>query len=60
LLQAGGALLVAPEQRLSLQHKWHELRAESDQEATCAELAALFKLPYLDLMDESDELLHHR
>lgn len=52
---------MAPEHRLSLQHKWRELWGSGEDAAgVCAELAALDSLPYLDLLDESDELLHHR
>ncbi len=62
---------MAPEHRLSLQLKWHELRARarnpalSEQQRTdaghvCAVLHAVQHLPYTDLLDESDELLHHR
>jgi hypothetical protein len=59
-LQAQGVLLVAPEHRLSLQHKQRELWDDEGQAAVCEELQALFSLPYLDIHDESDELLHHR
>ena len=52
-------LLVAPEQRLSLNLKWHELRAKGAA-LECAALSAVAQLPYLDLLDESDEVLHHR
>lgn len=62
LLQAGGLLLVVPEHRLSLQLKWQELWLKGDaaSRAVCAELEALAAMPFLDLLDESDELLHHR
>ncbi len=63
-------LLVSPEQRLSLELKWKEylLRqrqaagAGDAQQATevAALLTALFKVPLLNILDESDELLHHR
>lgn len=60
--QVGGLLLVVPEHRLSLQLKWHELqmRGGAASLAVCAELQALANMPYLDLLDESDEILHHR
>eukprot|EP00775_Hariotina_reticulata_P001980 gene1980-2302_t len=59
--QVGGLLLVAPEHRLSLQHKWRELWEDQANAALCDELQVLLKgLPYLDLLDESDELLNHR
>ena len=72
----GGLLLVAPEHRLSLQLKGQELwiagsqqsrgaaaaggQQQSNDLAVWAELQSLASLPYLDLLDESDELLHHR
>ncbi|MEW5310745.1 MAG: hypothetical protein WDW38_002512 [Sanguina aurantia] len=57
--QEGGMLLVAPEQRLSLQLKWHEMWSKRD-EGVCSALQEVADMPYLDLLDESDELLHHR
>ena len=62
LLQVGGLLLVVPEHRLSLHLKQQELWLKGDaaSRAVCAELEALAAMPYLDLLDESDELLHHR
>jgi hypothetical protein len=45
---------------MSLQHKAKELLDDEGQQAVYDELQALFKLPYLDIHDESDELLHHR
>jgi hypothetical protein len=61
-LQVGGLLLVAPEQRLSLQLKCQELALQGSTAgaAVVEQLTALARLPYLDVMDESDELLHHR
>jgi hypothetical protein len=61
-MQVGGMLLVAPEHRLSLRNKWHEVHNSEaeDGEAVCSALDQLASLPYLDLLDESDELLHHR
>ena len=56
---ARGAVLVAPEHRLSLQLKWHELRL-SGKTALVNELPSLDQLPYCDLLDESDEILHHK
>lgn len=60
--QVGGLLLVVPEHRLSLELKWHELRLRGDAASleVCEELQALVAMPYLDMLDESDELLHHR
>ena len=52
---------MAPEHRLSLQLKRHELWAQGAQRAPdCDALDYVAGLPYLDLLDESDELLHHR
>lgn len=71
-------LLMAPEHRLSLHLKEHELRLQHQQlqthhrqyrtgindgdklAAIIAGLAHLQQLPYLDILDEVDELLHHR
>eukprot|EP00878_Enallax_costatus_P005957 GHUV01006249.1.p1 GENE.GHUV01006249.1~~GHUV01006249.1.p1 ORF type:complete len:2036 (+),score=737.34 GHUV01006249.1:1069-7176(+) len=60
--KVGGLLLVVPEHRLSLQLKWHELRMKGDAAslAVCEELQALANMPYCDMLDESDEILHHR
>lgn len=61
-MQVGGLLLVVPEHRMSLELKWHELRLKGDTDSlgVCGALDFLACLPYLDLLDESDELLHHR
>ncbi|GLC47557.1 hypothetical protein PLESTB_000000900 [Pleodorina starrii] len=59
--QEGGLLLTAPEHRLSLLLKRQELWAKGHaREAEVTALDRLAALPYLDLMDERDELLHHR
>ncbi|CAE7206919.1 unnamed protein product [Symbiodinium necroappetens] len=57
--QSGGVVLVAPEHRLSLQLKWHELRLEGKHEM-CQLLARLSSIPVRDLLDESDEVLRHK
>ncbi len=57
--QEGGVLLTTPERRLSLLLKRQELWERGQQEL-CARLDRLAGLPYVDLLDESDELLHHR
>ena len=54
-----GALCVAPEHRLSLQLKWHEMRL-SEKDELVELLPRLDKLPYCDVLDESDEILHHK
>jgi hypothetical protein len=70
-MQAGGLVVVAPEHRLSLRLKGQELwlrsrnsagpAAQQQQDAAVwKELQRLAGLPCLDLLDESDELLHHR
>jgi hypothetical protein len=71
LLQVGGLLLVAPEHWLSLRLKGQELWLRSQDSnrtadmrkqdaAVWAKLQHLAALPCLDLLDESDELLHPR
>lgn len=57
-VQVGGLLLVAPEHRLSLQLKRDELHGRD--RAACGELDRLADMPYVDLMDEVDMLLHHK
>jgi hypothetical protein len=59
VMQEGGLLLMAPQHRLSLLLKWHELRSAAASSA-CAVLDDMAALPYMDILDESDELLHHR
>ncbi|GAX73071.1 hypothetical protein CEUSTIGMA_g524.t1 [Chlamydomonas eustigma] len=71
----GGVLLVAPEHRLSFQLKHHEMRLAHEKQKSdmvTAEtkgpddnlllkmLDVLQRFPYVDILDESDELLHHR
>jgi hypothetical protein len=52
-------LLVAPEHRLSLMLKRQELW-EQNRRDLCALLDSVAGMQYIDLLDESDELLHHR
>ncbi len=70
-MQTGGLLVVAPEHRLSLRLKGQELWLRSQDSgrpaaqrqldaAVWGALQGLAGLPYLDVLDESDELLHHR
>ena len=60
LLQVGGLLLVAPEHRLSMQLKRGELWREGRRDI-CAALDELaLDVPYCDILDENDVLLHHR
>ncbi len=53
---------MAPEHRLSLQLRCQELALQGSEAgaAVVEQLSALARLPYMDVMDESDELLHHR
>ena len=51
-----GVLLITPEHRLSLKLKWYELKLEKEVE-TCRILAQIDSLPYIDILDECDELL---
>ncbi len=60
-VQERGLLLVTPQHRLSLQHKWHELnRDAAENGAVCKALSEVAALPFKDLIDEADEVLHHR
>ena len=57
----GGALLVAPEWRLSLLLKRQELWEKGGEHAAAvAALDGVHGMPCVDVFDESDELLHHR
>jgi hypothetical protein len=53
---------VAPEHRLSLQLKQQELMLQGSEGSAAVGglLQQLAGLPYVDILDESDELLHHR
>ena len=51
-------LLTTPERRLSLLLKWQELWQKGQLEL-CRGLDELAAMPYVDLLDESDELLRH-
>lgn len=57
--RSGGVLLVAPEHRLSLQLKWHELRLQGE-DTLCDLLNQFLALPSRDCLDESDEVLRHK
>lgn len=59
LLQVGGLLLVAPEHRLSLLLKSLEMWDKGDYKLD-DQLQQLMAMKYQDILDESDELLHHR
>jgi hypothetical protein len=58
-LQVGGVLLTTPERRLSLLLKRQELWEQGQRDLSSG-LDQLVNLPYIDLLDESDELLSHR
>ena len=65
LRQEGGLLLVAPEHRKSLVLKRLELAkaadgGDSEARSACAELDGVFATPFLDLVDECDEVLNHK
>lgn len=61
ITQEGGLLLVTPEHRLSLELKCQELWEQGPESTVeTAVLDRLKALPYLDILDESDELLHPR
>eukprot|EP00899_Mesostigma_viride_P012818 jgi/Mesvir1/21537/Mv03978-RA.1 len=60
LASSGGIILAAPEHRLSLKLKWHELAAKPGSYALCRLLETLDNRDVIDILDESDELLHHR
>lgn len=51
---------MAPEHRLSLGLKRQELSIIEGHEELCGGLDEVASLPYLDILDESDELMHHR
>eukprot|EP00899_Mesostigma_viride_P005241 jgi/Mesvir1/14718/Mv05368-RA.1 len=57
LAASGGILIAAPEHRLSLKLKGHEL---ASQPGTFQWLERLDGRDVIDILDESDELLHHR
>ena len=58
--QLRGVLCIAPEHRLSIHLKWHELRVSPSMHEVAAALTSLYDLPYLDILDESDEILRHK
>ena len=51
---------MTPEQRNSLHLKWHEARGRQGGDAICSALDDLAAIHFKDVLDESDELLHHR
>ena len=51
---------VAPEHRLSLQLKWHELQRGTAPVGVAKALQTLDELPFYDIFDESDEILRHK
>lgn len=57
---SGGAVLVAPEQRMSLHLKIHELADKENAEVANLLHGLETGLPFIDVLDESDELLNHR
>ena len=59
---SGGCMVLAREHRQSLQLKTNELKLLSPETSgdIVAELNLMKKRKYLDMLDESDELLHYR
>ena len=53
-----GAICVAPEHRLSLELKRHELRS-ANKDNICNLLDKISAFPYVDIIDESDEILRN-
>jgi hypothetical protein len=64
LSQVGGVLLMAPEHRNSLYLKYLELAVAGGSDADAGLASQLRSLlncyPYHDILDESDEALHHQ
>lgn len=56
----GGALVIAPEHRLSLILKGTELELQNSKRHSRESLQGIYDMNYFDLFDESDEILHHR
>lgn len=58
-----GVLLTAPEHRLSMQLKLHELHMKEfsqEGDGLWRALAKVLRLPMCELLDESDEILRHK
>lgn len=56
-----GALCVAPEHRLSLDLKWHDVLLERKNGSKVLQaMQLLFDTRFADILDESDEILSHR
>jgi hypothetical protein len=55
-------MCIAPEHRLSMELKWHELRNNTNAEiqSMCCLLKKIEELCYYDIIDESDEVLRHK
>jgi len=56
--QVGGVLVMAPEHRNSLWLKYLELALAGKLEVAQQLLELIEGLPYYDILDESDEVLH--
>lgn len=52
--------MVAPEHRQSLHLKWHELNQEVENEEICDDLHKIANMEYIDMLDESDDILRHK
>ena len=55
----GGAVLVAPEHRHSLYLKGLELQTSDSKTSRAKEIQKVEEVPFRDILDESDELLHY-
>lgn len=57
---SSGFVVVAPEHRLSLELKIKELEVIDNRSELAAALRTVHDFSWTDVLDESDELLHHR
>ena len=59
-MQVGGVLVMAPEHRNSLHLKYLELALAGKAALSAAVWQQLSTFPFYDILDESDEVLHHQ
>lgn len=59
-MQVGGVLVMAPEHRNSLYLKSLELAISGSADLASALAQQLESWPVFDILDESDEVLHHQ
>ena len=55
----GGAFIIEPEHRLSLELKWKTMQLENNNFANDLQ-KIIHESPWYNILDESDEILHHR